>query len=98
MTGPVGLNGVFTRMVAGDVTYTSAVTHPRVPTIAANPKLKGVRPRLAHEIDLSWDAIPGATQYRVYYAPDRDTPFVTTPLLTTIYWDIRGARRRRSGS
>jgi hypothetical protein len=84
VTGELDLEHSFARDVAGDHGAIGTVTrHTRVPALDANPKFTAVQPPLGDKIALSWDPIPGATQYQLYRTPNTRTEFPDDPVLST---------------
>lgn len=78
-TGEVDLKRSFIQKVGGDVElHPSLVTHDRVLSLGETPTIKGHR-RNASAIALEWDPVPGATAYKVFKTPDRETDFPNTP-------------------
>ncbi|RKQ87756.1 carboxypeptidase family protein [Solirubrobacter pauli] len=83
-TGDLNLSRSFVRRVAGDANETATIIkHPRVPAIDATPKVRVLEPPLGDEIALSWDPIPGATQYQVYRTKNLSDGFPAEPWMTT---------------
>lgn len=75
----VDVSRSFVRQVGGDVSLESTImTHP-----AASPVPQIASKTRDGKVILDWETVPGATDYRVYSTPDRDTPFGDTPLATT---------------
>jgi Ca2+-binding RTX toxin-like protein/chitodextrinase len=78
-SGTVDLSHAFIQKTAGDVSPdTFIVTHDRVPAFADTPTISATNRKDA--VALTFDPIPGATDYEVYATSDRNTGFSDTPL------------------
>jgi PKD repeat protein len=75
VTGTLDLSDSFVKKTAGNVDVASTIeSHPSVDDVP-NFSIIG----FANKLGLQWDAVPGATEYRVFRTPDPDTAFTATP-------------------
>jgi lysophospholipase L1-like esterase len=83
-SGELNLTRSFLRRVAGDEGVTGIITErPRDPALDATPKLTAVSAALGDQVALTWEPIPGATEYQLFRTANRETEFPSEPFLHT---------------